>query len=175
MHNLENFDIDELTALARLDIEQGRTEQALAKLKRVLAGSPAAAPDAVGMAARLYAQLGLFQRAQPLFEQYLSVRPESIEEEFQLGMVQLDKGDSEQALKTWEGMLERQPIFPPALFYCAVVLSRQGRIADARRNLDVLLQTASADNLYFGKGKELLHSLGSQATQLVERSAVYQG
>lgn len=165
MHHSANFDLDELTALARLDIEQGRVEQGLAKLKLILADTGAVPPDAVGMAARLYAQLRLFDRAKPLFEQYLSMRPGAVEEEFQLGMVQFDKGDGEQALETWEGMLQRQPTFPPALFYCAVVLSRQGKIADARRNLDVLLQTAPADNLYFEQSKSLLQALEHQVVQ----------
>ncbi|MES2180758.1 MAG: tetratricopeptide repeat protein [Pseudomonadota bacterium] len=165
MSNFENFDLDELTALARLDIEQSRVEQALGKLKFVLS-TDAAPTEALSMAARLYAQLGLFERAKVLFERYLSIRPDAVEEEFQLGMVQLDKGESEQALATWEGMLKRLPTFPPGLFYSALILNRQGKMAEAIRNLDVLLQTAPADNLYFGRSKELLAS--------IERGVVHQ-
>jgi tetratricopeptide (TPR) repeat protein len=161
---LENFEADEITALARLDIEQGRIEQALVKLKHLLAGSSVPA-EAIGMAARLYAKLGLFERAKGLFERYLTIRPDSIEEEFQLGMVQLDKGDSDQALATWEGLLRRLPTFPPGLFYSALVLHRQGKIAEAVRNLNVLMKTAPADNLYFGRSRELLQSIERDASQ----------
>ncbi len=163
MNNLEEFESDELTALARLDIEQGRVEQGLAKLKAILRQA-SVPPEAVSMAARLYAQLGLFDRALPLFEHYLSIRPGAVEETFQLGMVLLDKGNDRQALETWEGLLREQPTFPPGLFYCAMVLRREGKIAEARRNLDVLLQTAPADNLYCERGRELL--------QVIEREVI---
>lgn len=175
MNQPEKFEQDELTALARLDIEQGRVEQGLSKLKSVLA-TGSAPLDAVGMAARLYAQLGLFDRAQPLFEQYLASRPDAIEEEFQLGMVKLDKGEEAQALDVWDGMLKRMPTFPPGLFFSAVVLNRQGKIADARRNLEVLLQTAASDNLYYERSKELLQSIEQQVMQpSLAGAPAYQG
>lgn len=88
-----------------------------------------------------------------------------MEEQFQLGMVRLDKGDSTDALETWETLLKQQPTFLPALFYCAMEQYRQGKIADARRNLDVLLQTAPTDNLCYGRGKELLQAMGRDVMQ----------
>jgi hypothetical protein len=163
-NNMENFDLDELTALARLDIEQGRVEQGLSKLKCILP-NPYAPAAAISMAARLYAQMKLFDRAETLFIKYLSMAAGALEEQFQLGMVQLDKGDSARALETWGGLLKQQPTFPPALFYCAMVQHKIGKLADARRNLDVLLQTVPADNLYYGRGKELLHAMDRDAIQ----------
>ncbi len=168
----ENFELDELTALARLDIEQGRVEQGLSKLKAILVQEPPP-PEAVSMAARLYAQLRLFDRALPLFERYLSMRPGAVDETFQLGMVLLDKGDSQRALEIWEEQLRQQPTFPPGLFYCAVVLSRQGKIAEAKRNLDVLLQTAPADNLYYERSQGLLQAIEGGAVQ-ASASPAYQ-
>lgn len=41
VNKVERFVLDELTALARLDIEQGRVEEGLGKLKAILA-NPAA-------------------------------------------------------------------------------------------------------------------------------------
>jgi tetratricopeptide (TPR) repeat protein len=164
LNGAESFDLEELTALARLDIEQGRVEQGLGKLKSILANPSAPAP-ALSMAARLYAQLGLFERAETLFVKYVSMVPGALEEQFQLGMVRLDKGDSAGALETWEALLKQQPTFPPALFYCAVVQNKLGKIADARRNVDVLLQTAPTDNLYYGRGKELLQAMGRDVMQ----------
>lgn len=164
MDQLENFELDELTALARLDIEAGRVEQGLGKLKRILSGDTIPL-NAVGMAARVYANIGLFDRAKQLFEQYLAIRPEAVDEGFQLGMVLFDMGNQDQALEIWEGILKRLPVFPPALFYSAVVLSRQGKIAEARRNLAVLLQTVAADNLYAERGKELLQALNKDDMQ----------
>lgn len=173
MKNTEDFELDELVALAKLDIEEGRVEKGLGKLKRILA-NPSVPAEALSMAARLYARLGLFERAQPLFEQFLAANPGALEEEFQLGMVQFDRGQAEGALKVWEGILQRQPVFPPGLFFSALVLSRQGKIAEARRNLDVLLQTAPADNLYFERGKELMHALDQGVSQVAAQAAAPQ-
>lgn len=164
MNQWENLEQDELIALARLDIEQGRVEQGLLKLKYLLAAGTVQ-PEVLSMAARLYAQLALFDRAQPLYEQYLQLRPDAFEEEFQLGMVKFDKGEGGQALETWERVMKRQPTFPPGLFFSAVVLRQQGKIADARRNLDVLLQTAPNDNLYYGRGQELLQAIERDVVQ----------
>lgn len=158
MTDLQGFTSEELTALARIDIEQGRLDHALARLKRVLAGHEPPA-DAIGMAARLYARLGLVDQAQPLYRQYLSMRPGSLEEEFQLGMLQFNRGEADAAMALWEGTLRRDAVFPPSLYYCAVVLKEKGRLAEARRNLDVLLRTAPVDNLYFERSKDLLHAI----------------
>lgn len=162
--NIQNFEIDELSALARLDLEHNRVEQALSKLKYIL-NQQSNHAEAVRMAARVYAQIGLYSRARILFEQFIAMHPDTIEEKFQLGMVCLDSGQSEQALQIWEDILSRQPIHPPALFYSAVILSRQSKFAEARRNLDVLLQTAPADNLFFTKAKELLQTLEREIVQ----------
>lgn len=162
--NIMNFDLDEMIALARLDIERGRLEEGLSKLKFML-GSLSVPATVVSMSARLYAQLRLFERAEALFVRYLSMVPEALEEQFQLGMVQLDKGDDTRALETWDGLLKQQPTYPPALFYSAMLQHNHGKLAEARRNLEVLMQTAPADNLYYGRGKELLQAMERSVVQ----------
>jgi tetratricopeptide (TPR) repeat protein len=152
------FDADELLALARLDVERGALDQALSRLKSVLK-SPAPTADAFSMAARLYAQLGLYDRSQKLFQRYLQLKPESLLETFQLGMTHYDAGQPNEALNVWESILKQSPVHPPALFYKALVLSQTGKVADARGTLDVLLKSAPADNLYFGRAKELLQAI----------------
>lgn len=74
---VESFEVDELVALARLDMDRGNVEAALSKLKQVLAGADPLS-EAQAMAARLYAQLGLFERARPLYQAYLQSNPEAI-------------------------------------------------------------------------------------------------
>jgi hypothetical protein len=38
-------------------------------------------------------------------------------------------------------------------------LAQQGRMADAKHAIEILMKSAPADNLYFGRGKELLQSI----------------
>ena len=92
------FDNDELLALAKLDISKGNTESALIKIKTVLNDSKA--PDEVySMAAKIYAGLGLFQRAQAMFKSYLDKNPDAPLETFQLGMTFFDGGQRQDAIK----------------------------------------------------------------------------
>jgi tetratricopeptide (TPR) repeat protein len=152
------WDADELVALARHDLQQGRLADALAKLKIVLNG--ANPPTiAMAMAARIYAELRLFDRARPLFEKFLTENAGATDETFQLGMVYFDTGDLDQALELWDRVLKDQPTHPPALFFSAMAHARKGRGADARRALDIIIMSAPPDNLYFEKAREFLPSL----------------
>lgn len=159
---LEEFDKDELLALARLDIERGDIEAALLKIKQVLADeSPP--EEALAMGGRLYAQLGLWERAKGLLQRYLGARPDAINEMFQFGMVHFDAGQAAEAKKIWGNLLKTVPTHPPALFYVALVLAQEGQVPQAKQSLDTLLKSAPADNLYFGRAKELLQALEIQA------------
>lgn len=153
-----SLDAQELLALARIDMERGALEPALQKIKRLIA-DPEASSEALALAGRLYAQLGLWDRAEKMFQKYLALEPNAVTETFQLGMVHLDAGRRSEALKIFEDLLKRQPMHPPALFYRALSLVQEGQISSARQALDLLLKSIPADNLYFGRGKELLQSL----------------
>ncbi len=152
------FDAEELLALARMDVERGALDQALWRLKLTLAEAQPPS-EAQSMIARLYAQMGLHARAQAHFTKYLELSPGSLVETFQLGMSHFEAGETEQALSIWEGLLKAHPTHPPALFYKALALAQAGKVGEARKALEILLQSAPADNLYFGRGKELLSSL----------------
>lgn len=156
------FDQDELLALARRDLENGRVEEALRKLKLLIA-EPDALADALPLAARIYAQLGLTERAQTCYRRYLAARPDAVLESFELGMTHFDRGDTGEAETLWRGVLERAPTHPPTLFYRALLHARAGRLPEARRDLDVLCQGVPADNLYVTRGRELLQELDSKA------------
>lgn len=153
-----DFDALELVALARADIEQNRLDKALAKLKQALTREDVPA-DAYAVTARLYAQLGLYDRAKGLFERYLAQDPGAVLETFQLGMTHYDAGELDQALGVWDELLAEQPVHPPALFYKGLVLAQSGQPVDALQALDVLLKSAPTDNLYFERAKELKQAI----------------
>jgi tetratricopeptide (TPR) repeat protein len=155
------LDPDELLALARRDVEAGRLEEALRKLKALIA-EPDVVIDALPFAARVYAQLGLTDRARTCYRRYLQARPDATLESFELGMTYFERGDNAEAGKLWHAVLERAPTHPPALFYRALLAAREGRMPEARRDLDVLLQAVPTDNLYVARGRELLQEIDSQ-------------
>lgn len=152
------FETDELLALARLDLERGNVEQALAKVKTTLQ-EDAPSLDAMSLAARIYAQLGLYERAQDWYKKIVEENPEAVLESFQLGMTYFDSGESEQALGIWDKILKVEPVHPPTLFYKGLALAQSGQNADAEQSLNTLLQSAPSENLYFGKAKELLDAM----------------
>ena len=154
------FDDDELLALAKHDLDKGEVESALFKLKQVLV-SDEPLDEARTMAARIYAQLGLFERAQGLYEEYIAKNPGAVLESFQLGMTFFDMGRVEEALSHWDKVLDKEPVHPPSLFYKGLVLAQLGKVADAKQSLDTLLKSAPADNLYFGRARELLQAIDS--------------
>jgi tetratricopeptide (TPR) repeat protein len=157
----EILERDELLALAQRDFENQRIEEALRKLKPLIAGDDALV-EALPLAARIYAQLRLAQRAQACYRRYLAARPGAVLESFELGMTHFEQGETVEAARMWQGVLERAPTHPPALFYRALLAAREGRAPDARRDLDVLLKAVPADNLYVGRGKELLQEMDAQ-------------
>jgi tetratricopeptide (TPR) repeat protein len=158
MRNDETLERDELLALARRDLEAGRIEDALRKLKPLIAGDDAMV-EALPLAARVYAQLRLTARAQACYRKFLAARPDALLETFELGMTHFETGDNREAVRLWQGVLERAPTHPPALFYRALLATREGRLPEAHRDLQVLLNAAPADNLYVARAKELLQEI----------------
>ncbi len=153
----KDFDREELIALAVNDLSREQIEPALAKLK--LAISLDKKIDvAQTLLAKIYAQLKLFDRAIYFFQLFLDQHPAAIQERFELGMVTLDNGQPAAALDIWAPLLT-DTNHPPAIFYSAVAYAELSEIAAARRQLDILLKSVAADNLYFSRGKELLSSL----------------
>ena len=161
MNLLEQFDGEELLALSRHDIDSGRLDKALAKLKR--AHNQSDCPSIVlSTLARLYAQLKLFDKAKPLYQKYLNIEPGAMAELFQFGLVHYEMGEFQNALTIWQELLKEQPTHPPALYYCGLTKWQSGDHEGAKRDLSVLMQSAAVDNLYFTKAKELLGVINKQ-------------
>jgi len=172
---IDAFSADELLAFARRDLDAGRLEEALLKLKKLIAGADPQV-EALPLAARLYGQLGLIAKARECYQRYLKVRPEATLESFELGVTYFEGGESSEAKKVWDKLLADQPTHPPTLFYSGLLAARDGRIPDARRNLEVLFKSTPADNLYVTRGQELLRDIdgASQAAPQPPAAAPYE-
>lgn len=164
------FDAEEFIALARIDVERGQLDEALWKIKQALK-APAPPAEGLAMGARLYAQLGLFDRAKDLFERYLKLEPNAINETFQLGMVHFDAGQTQEAKKLWDELLAKFPTHPPAMFFRALIMARENEAAAAAQLLERLLKSVPADNLYFERAKELLQTIQTGQAPVVQPKA----
>jgi tetratricopeptide (TPR) repeat protein len=156
------FDPEELLALARRDLDAGRIEEALLKLKKLIA-QPEPYVEALPLAARVYAQLGLLEKARDCYKRYVKAKPDAVLETFELGVTYFEGGDKAEARKIWDKVLGASPTHPPTLFYSGLLAAQEGRVPDAHRNLDVLLKSAPADNLYVTRAHELLRDLEKPA------------
>jgi tetratricopeptide (TPR) repeat protein len=84
-------------------------------------------------------------------------------------MVHYDSGDLDGAIKIWQDVLDKEPTYPPALFYRALGLANQNNTAEALQHLDVLIKSAPADNLYFERGRELIRSIEQNNPAKIEQ------
>lgn len=155
---METLDNDELLALARRDLDAGRIEEALLKLKKLIALSTPYV-EALPVAARVYGQLGLLEKARDCYQRYVKAKPDAVLETFELGVTYFEGGDKVEAKKIWDAVLASAPTHPPALFYSGLLAAQEGRMPDAHRNLDVLFKSTPADNLYVVRGRELMKDL----------------
>ncbi len=162
----QDQDVEESLALARHQVMHGDLEHALDRLKPLatLAQPPA---DSLVLLARVYAQLGLMDRAQGAFRRYIEAHPGAAHETFELGATYFDQGNDAKALECWGQALAIAPTYPPALFFSAAALSRTGNNADARRHLEVLFNSAPAYNLYVERARDLLKTLDTGTAAVV--------
>jgi len=154
----ENFESEELVALARLDMEKQDFSAALAKLKQAVVMKNADL-EAFAMLAKVYAQLGLYERAIEQFAYYVKRNPDALIEKFQLGMAQFDAKKTTEALATWGQLLVGHPNFPPALYYRGLALLQQELPDQAKASLLQLVDSAAPDNIYSERAKQLLQNL----------------
>jgi cytochrome c-type biogenesis protein CcmH/NrfG len=80
-------------------------------------------------------------------------------ETFELGVTYFEGGEGAEAKEIWDKVLSASPTHPPTLFYAGLLAAQEGRMPDAHRNLDVLLKSTPADNLYVTRARDLLKSL----------------
>ena len=160
--NLDKFDKDELLALIKIDTEAKRLDKALEKTKALLTLENLS-QDTFLSAGRLYAQLGLFEKAKRYFELAIEGRPEAIHETFELGMVCADAGHRETAMNHWDQVLKLNPKHPPTLFYTALALEEAGQHNLARERLEDLLEATISSNLYHEKARQALTRISDAA------------
>lgn len=157
MSDLTCFDNDELLALSDNDFQNKRYEQSLAKVKVLLARNNTPLP-AYALIGRLYASIGLLERARDAFAFYISKaqREPVLNETFQLGLVESDLGNKDAALDIWTKLLAEHPNYPPALYHKANLLLEKDKIQESVDLLNHILETAPEGDNYIPMADRLL-------------------
>ena len=144
-NTLSVLDNDELLSITRWHLDQSQFGNALLYAKHLLVRKDVPV-EAYRLAAKIYAQLGLFNQAKAAFKNFIDQSPDALTEVFQYGMVHFDSGDSDAAVKIWKDVLAKETTYPPALFYSALALANQDKASESLRHLDVLIKSAPSQN-----------------------------
>jgi tetratricopeptide (TPR) repeat protein len=152
------FDQDELFALSQVDMKNQNYERALEKIKIIMSRENIPI-ETLALAGKLYASIGLFEKARDAFFNFTQQVPNAYLELFQLGMVERDMGNISLATTIWEKVLEIEPNYPEALYYLADACVQLDLIDNARDWLFKLLETAPDNSEYIQLADQLLYRI----------------
>lgn len=161
MSHLSNFSAEELFALATQDFKREYFEGTLDKLKLLFIRNQAPL-EAYSLMGRTYASIGLFDQAKQALSKFLEESPGAINETFQLGMIEKDLGNAEDAMQLWESVLAKAPEFPPALYHSASQLAETDQVQTAIERLNIILETAADEDSYVVLADKLISKLSLQ-------------
>ena len=112
------LDAEELAYFALRAFEKQDLEKALICVKLAMGQSefPALCH---ALAGKIYAQMGLLDRAVRSLNTYTELIPTDYHERCQLGLALFRQGNESGALSAWDGALQHNATHPPALFFAA--------------------------------------------------------
>ena len=123
-------DEQQLLRLAVACVEERKFEDALLHLKQLLAASPEK-EVALGMLAAIYAEIGMVDRAIDHYDRTLAVNPANHLARFQLGLLRVSLRHWQEALDTWQPLLDHPQDYL-AHYHSGLVLLQQEKRHEAR-------------------------------------------
>lgn len=161
MASAAQLDSEELFRLSLLDVQAGRHDQAILKLKEVVAMTPEDARAHFLLAAE-HAELGLYDRAEQGMARALALDPNLHTARFQLGLLHYTRGDTAQASAVWASLDSLGD-------HDALVLFKRGLLNVAAGALDVAEQEL-ADALAVAQANPaLMRDIGNVLNNVRER------
>ncbi len=130
-----SLDLDELLHLALADSEQGRFDDALARLKKVITAEPNNARAYYLMGA-VHAQIGMFDRAAEEMTKALHIEPGIDAARFQLGLLHISSGRVEEAAAVWAPLEALGAEHPLYLFKTGLLHLAKDEFRPALDNLE---------------------------------------
>lgn len=153
--------LDEILAIAEVELGNQNFEAALLKAKHVLGQSPYET-RALLLAARVYARIRLYPQAKAYYVKFMELQPNAVGALFELGLVHFDMNEIPEAQTIWQQVLNFAPDFPPALFYSARISANNGAIDEARSLLETLMRSTPQEDPLFGHARNFMQSLPSR-------------
>jgi arylsulfatase A-like enzyme len=154
-----------------LDIEEGRFDDAVAQLERVVENEPRSELAYHGLAAALI-KLRDFEKALPILEKAVELAPESGILQYRLGVVLYETGKTKDSVAHFETAVQAVPDWVEARYSLATIYLRIERRADALRELD---QALEIDPSYYRanllRGTLLVEEKPSEALRDLQRAA----
>jgi len=162
MNNFSLLDTDELFALAQLDFEREDYQGALPKLKKLITNEdfPVGVFSVLG---RVYAILGLFNKAKVALETFLEHQPNAVPEHFEIGMIYRQLGDDDAAIRIWDDVLEKAPNFPPVLYSKALYFLDRDLPEESLEQLNFIIETANPNDRHIEMANELISQISLQS------------
>lgn len=120
-------------------MKAGQFDAAVEGLKNFLATYPDHEVG-TGLLASAYFQIGLVDKAQPLYERLVATCPQNALARFQLGMLYFTQQEFRQAITTWQPLLSTEDEFM-AHFHSALAHVQLGEISAARPLLERAAKT----------------------------------
>jgi tetratricopeptide (TPR) repeat protein len=144
-------------AIADTYFREGKTDQAIDTLKQSLTLAP---DDPVTL--QLLVNLLVGANREPEAKTYMAKLPEGTKVDanalLNIGIKSFNDGKMDQALSEFDRVVKENPDLPDAYYYRALVYLNQGKNAEARTDLQKLLQI-DPDNKYAKDAKEFLKDL----------------
>jgi tetratricopeptide (TPR) repeat protein len=144
-------------AIADTYFREGKTDQAIDSLKQSLTLAP---DDPVTL--QLLVNLLVGANREPEAKTYMAKLPEGTKVDanalLNIGIKSFNDGKMEQALSEFDRVVKENPELPDAYYYRALVYLNQGKNAEAKSDLQKLLQI-DPDNKYAKDAKEFLKDL----------------
>jgi tetratricopeptide (TPR) repeat protein len=163
---------EELFRIALLDVQEGRHEEALGRLKRLIdKGHPTAA--VYTLLAAEYAELGMLDHAQTGYEKAIELEPSLAIAHFQLGLTFYVRGSMELAKKQWAKLEALNP-YPVTAYYANALIcfndrQLQAGLSYVRKALSLNPDPPLARDIR-ALESELLLAIDSQANSAPEQS-----
>jgi tetratricopeptide (TPR) repeat protein len=134
-------DNDQYTyVLAAAYVGKRRSKEALVLLDRLVRRNPEDPIMNYAMGSVLYTEGTDLDRAEAYLKKSIRLQPVQVAAYYYLGMVELAKGDQNQAAQILRELLQRYPDHIPALEQFGTILLKQGNYAEAQQVLERVLQ-----------------------------------
>ena len=166
-------DGEELFRLAVLDMRQNRHEDAIGRLKRLIALEPGNA-GAYCLLGAEHAELGMFDRAAVELAKAISLDPKLAVAHFQLGLIHYLQNDAAAAERIWQALQGLPGSEALNIFTRALLLARRGAAQEALAEIDRALAAQPTEALV-GDMTRIRQSLEAQLRAPAHSNAAPKG